>query len=239
MGLCRSGTASGRRGALLAVTLVLALAALAMPVDANGTPIRIGLSYLPGVSNWGPSDATGIAEILVGEGEVRVHASGLQPLANEYYRVWVVNWATSDRLALGSLRPDATGAGRLDLVLPSTIPERGWDLMLVSVEAEGSQPTEPGPRRSIAGRFSPPIGGDVRAAQGDSPADRPVGIGPSISPETNTWVNTIGAWLLGLVFSTLLAFGIGRAGAGRMARRGGKATPRAQGRPCEGGDEAS
>ena len=56
--------------ALLAAPL--ALLAPAGPAQANGTPIRITLRYMPGLSNFGPQNATGVAELITSEGEVRL-----------------------------------------------------------------------------------------------------------------------------------------------------------------------
>ena len=72
--------------ALLAVTV--ALLAPAGPAQANGTPIRITLRYVDGLSNFGPRNATGVAELITSEGEVRLTAAGLQKLAdNEEYHL--------------------------------------------------------------------------------------------------------------------------------------------------------
>src|SRR5205085_2342249 len=79
-------------------------------------------------------------------------------------------------------RPDARTAGRggavgrVDEVLPQSIPERDWDLVLVSVEAEGPSPTAPSNRHSIAGRVTLPA-----ASQGQ-PSELPRTGGPPTLP---------------------------------------------------------
>lgn len=132
-----------------------ALLAPAGPAQANGTPIRITLRYLSGLSTFGPQNATGVAELITSEGEVRLTAAGLQKLAdNEEYQLWISSDETNERLRLGTVQMDDGGVGRLDTVLRQPIPEKPWNLMVVSVEAKGSQPADPSDRLSIAGRFS-------------------------------------------------------------------------------------
>ena len=162
----------------------LALATPAGPAQANGTPIRITLRYLNGVSNFGPQNATGVAELITSEGEVRLTAAGLQKLAdNEEYQLWISSDETDERLRLGTVQVNDGGVARLDTVLRQPIPEKPWNLMVLTVEAKGAQPAAPSDQRSIAGRFSmtaegggdaprvlPNTGGDATAG---TRADRP------------------------------------------------------------------
>src|SRR5262245_7130956 len=98
--------------ALLASTL--ALATPAAPAWANGTPIRIVLSYLNGVSSFGPKNATGVAELITSEGEVRLTAAGLQKLGdNEEYQLWISSGEAKLQLRLGTVQVNDAGVGRL------------------------------------------------------------------------------------------------------------------------------
>lgn len=147
--------------------LLTILALLALPVpgaSANGTPVTIVLSYLEGVSTWGPTAATGVAELVTKESEVRVTATGLPRLDGDEYHVWIVNTGTSQRMDLGAFNAAGNGRASLDVVLDREIPDLGWNLLLISVEPAGSTPNEPGPRRSIAGRFPLPVSGQGRPA---------------------------------------------------------------------------
>ncbi len=150
----------------LAIAL-LALVAPAWPTGANGTPINVVLQYLNGVSNWGPTNASGVAEIITGEGEVRLQATGLPRLSGERYQLWILDTANNTQLPLGAFNANADGVGRLDLVLDQPIPDdTSWNLLLVTVEAEGPPPTAPSNRRSIAGRIAEPgPGGNARPAE--------------------------------------------------------------------------
>lgn len=150
-----------KRWALLlsAVFVFWALAALGGgTVRANGAPIKIVLTYLNGVSNWGPQGATGVAELVMSEGEARVSASGLPQLSGETYVAWLVNTATNQAMSLGSFNADSSGNARLDRVLPQAIPQAGWNLLLLTVEPAGAAPAAPGQRHTIAGYFPGPVG---------------------------------------------------------------------------------
>jgi hypothetical protein len=159
------------RNVLRAVLLCLWLLAL-LPVartSANGVPVTLILSYVDGVSTWGPRNATGISEFVARESELRLTTTGLPRLEGEEYRVWVTNTNTGQRLALTSFNAEADGTVDLDVVLDMVIPDGGWNLMFLSVEAAGSQAAEPGPRRALAGRWPVPGTG-----QGDArPAELP------------------------------------------------------------------
>jgi hypothetical protein len=162
---------------LALITISAALALSVARVHANGTPITIVLSYLDGVSTWGPTGATGVAELVTKESEIRVTATGLPRLVGEEYQVWIVNTATAQRMSLGAFNAVEDGRARLDMVVNREIPDLGWNLLLLSVEPESSTPQEPGSRRSIAGRFP-----DLTSAQG-RPGVLPRTGGPA--PESN------------------------------------------------------
>jgi hypothetical protein len=137
-------------GAIIA-SLLLASTAL-----ANGRPIQIILTYVPGVSNAGPQAASGVAELVLAEGEVRVAATGLPRLdPPRHYEAWILNTRTNEFLRLGSFNTAfTTGAARLDTVLPGAIEDKSWDLFLITIE-DSPAPARPGSERSIAGAFPP------------------------------------------------------------------------------------
>jgi hypothetical protein len=139
---------------------VIALILLALASEgvalANGKPIQIVLSYAPDISNTGPQNATGVAELVLAEGEVRVAATGLPRLdPPRHYEAWVLNTSSNEALALGSFNTAyTTGDARLDQVLPGAIPDKRWNLFLVTIE-EAPTPTRPSQQRIIAGHFPP------------------------------------------------------------------------------------
>ena len=125
--------------ALLAAALALAGACWAGPGERHADPDHAALHA--GVSNFGPQNATGVAELITSEGEVRLTAAGLQkPADTEEYQVWISSDETNERLRLGAVQVNDGGVGRLDTVLRQPIPEKPWNLMVLSVEGKGSQP---------------------------------------------------------------------------------------------------
>ena len=62
----------------LALGLVLVIG-LPAAVGRECTPFNVVLSYLNGVSTWGPTTASGVAEIGTRDGEVRLSATGPPP----------------------------------------------------------------------------------------------------------------------------------------------------------------
>ncbi|MGE3272338.1 MAG: hypothetical protein AB7P40_26555 [Chloroflexota bacterium] len=203
------------RLALMAGAVVLAFALAvgtsAAPARANGTPIRIVLSYLSGVSNFGPQNATGVAEMITSEGEVRLTATGLQKLAdNEEYHVWIS--AGSERMDLVAFQVNDAGIGRVDTVVKSGIPEKAWDLMVITAEEKGT-PAAPSERRAIAGRFSMtgnavPVPKVLPNTGGDLP-------GGATAPTGLLGMSNGGLVLLGLLVVGVIGFALGRVGARR------------------------
>jgi hypothetical protein len=197
------------------LALALALATPAGPALANGTPIRIVLSYLNGVSNWGPQNATGVAELITSEGEVRLTAAGLQKLGdNEEYQLWISSIEAKKRMRLGTITVNDAGVGRLDIVLKQPIPELSWDLMAITIEAKGAQGAEPSEKHSIAGRFS------MTSPNGPPPRVLPnTGGDPPTTASTPTsgllGLSNGGTILLVLLLVGGIGFALGRAGSRR------------------------
>jgi LPXTG-motif cell wall-anchored protein len=177
---------------------------LSTPARANGTPITIVLSYLEGVSNWGPTNATGVAELVTREGEVHLKTTGLPRLTGEEYDVWIVNTNSQQRLSLGRFNSADDGRGALDVAGAREIPDSGWNLMMLSVEATGTASTAPSNRHTIAGRFPNPS--DPQARPGTLPRT-----GGSEDEPWRLW--------LGIAVLAAVAFAAGGFVATRRARR--------------------
>lgn len=142
-----------RVASALAVCLV-ASAAWASSALADATPVQLVLVYMPTVSTSGSTSASGVAEVLLPEGEVRIKAADMIHLdGDQRYVAWVVNTTTNEFLRLGAFNAAAsTGAVRYENVLPDAIPNHGWNLLLVTVEAN-DRADHPSTEHSIAGLF--------------------------------------------------------------------------------------
>lgn len=135
--------------------LLLVLAPLSSNVvRANGVPTIISLSYIEGLSTWGPEDATGEVEISFSEGYARVTASGLPALGEDRdYQGWLVNSDSNAAVTIGRFDADEDGTISFDGSLPA-IDEFGFDLFLITVEPDPDEGLQPTADRTIGGYFS-------------------------------------------------------------------------------------
>ena len=169
------------RLALGAAATLLALLALAVvpggpTARANGVPTLVQLTYLDGLSNWGPDDATGELELSFAEGFANLTAEGLPQLTGESYQGWLVNSESNDAISIGRFNADAGGHIAFEGTLPA-IADFGFDLFITTVEPEPDDAPQPSANRSIGGHFSlvGPTGaegstpGDVSTAPGQLP----------------------------------------------------------------------
>ncbi len=203
--------------ASLAILAALSFPSLAL---ANGKPIQIVLSYLPNISNTGSQDATGIAELVMSEGEARARATGLTRLdPPQRYEAWLVNSSTNAFFALGQFNTAyTTGVASLDRVLPDAIPDRGWNLFLITIE-DGPNPTQPSTRHSIAGFFPAP-GTEVQPSVLPNTGG-PVASQPAAAPNRPDWPTIAGLAALTLIVGAAAGYALGQRGRRRpsAARR--------------------
>lgn len=202
----RSGWYAGSVGAWLLGLLVVVLALPCIAL-ADATPVQMILVYMPNVSNTATPRATGIAELVMPEGEVRVTAAELPRLEGaEQYVVWVVNSETNQFQRIGSFNSAAdTAAVHYENVLPDAIPNNHWNLLLVTIEASADA-TRPGARHSIAGVFpkvdNQPLPGLLPNTGGDVPEG-------ALASES-TWPRTAGLAALTLTLGAAAGYGYGK-----------------------------
>jgi len=140
--------------------LVLGIAALACTLlssataFADATPVQLMLTYMPNVSNTDTPAASGIAELVMQEGEFRISAAGLPHLDGaDRYVAWLVNSQSNQLYRLGSFNTTEAGESvRSEDVLPDAIPNKQWNLLLVTVE-NSAEANRPSAKHSIAGTF--------------------------------------------------------------------------------------
>lgn len=119
---------------------------------ANGVPVSVDLAYID-LSNWGPQDATGTAELIFAEGIVRIEADGLPLLQDSLYQAWLVNSEAGDAISAGRFNASAAGHVSYEGTLPP-IADFGFDLLILTVEPEPDTVPQPTEERSIGGYFS-------------------------------------------------------------------------------------
>ena len=90
---------------------LVGVAALVNIAFADATPVQLVLVYMPNVSNTGTQSASGIAELVMPEGEVRITAADLPTLhGNKYYVAWVINTETNQFQRLGAFNSSESTA---------------------------------------------------------------------------------------------------------------------------------
>jgi hypothetical protein len=144
--------------------LALALLLMVLPgvAHADATPTQVVLLYMPNVSTTNTPAASGVAELVLQEGEVRLSVADLPHLdGNGQYVAWVLDTDSNTFLRLGAFNTaQSTGAAHFETVLPESTPTNGhWNLVLLTIENTPT-PDHPGPAHSIAGMF-PPSGSDL------------------------------------------------------------------------------
>jgi len=95
-------------------------------------------------------------DLVRAEGEVRVTVHGLPTTPGLHYVVWLGRDGSPDTYRLGELTPEATDSGTLNVLYPNPIPDKGWNLALITAE-DSATPKQPGPRHWLAGRFPKPL----------------------------------------------------------------------------------
>jgi hypothetical protein len=145
------------RPAVIGVAAIIATLTFRGVALADATPVELVLLYMPNVSNTGTTAASGIAELVMQEGEFRLESADLPRLEDDgQYVAWVVNTGTNEFQRLGAFNTaESTGAVRYENILPDAIPNNGWDLLLVTVE-NSATPERPSNKHSIAGVFPGP-----------------------------------------------------------------------------------
>jgi hypothetical protein len=197
------------RVARCGLAAIVAAALVAHVTLADATPIQLILLYMPNVSNTGTTAASGIAELVMPEGEVRISTADLPRLDdNDQYVAWLVNTSTNAFKRLGAFNTaESTGAVHYENVLPDAIPNKHWNLLLVTVESSAT-PDHPSSNHSIAGVFpSPdnqPLPGILPNTGGDPDAYYP-------PAETRAeWMPTAGLAALTLALGAAAGYVLGK-----------------------------
>lgn len=133
---------------------LLGLGVLAWPggARANGVPQLVKLTYLNGVSNWGPKDGEGVLEFSFAEAYARVDVKNLPPRAGYSYEGWLTG-GEGEPLLVGPITTSEAGVGVLETKLKD-LNRYDYNTFVVAARGpaapQGAMPAE----KSIAGRFT-------------------------------------------------------------------------------------
>lgn len=139
---------------LLAFFAMLAVALPgASPARANGVPQLVKLTYLEGVSNFGPKNAEGVLEFSFAEAYARVDVKNLPPAEGSSLDGWLVA-PDGAVFYVGTVVPNAEGIGRFDAKL-SGLERYDYNLFVITSRDSGATlPAILPAQRTIAGRFT-------------------------------------------------------------------------------------
>lgn len=141
------------RVGLLVALFALTQGLLSTPSRAEELPITVPLSYIVNLSNWGPTTATGTAQVWQQEAEVRVTVAGLPVLSGQLYAVWLVNTQAGKFLPVGRFNVAPDGTATLDVSMQGSLPD-GYNTVLITVQPDPETAHNvPSKLYSIAGFF--------------------------------------------------------------------------------------
>ena len=207
---------------LLASTVGLFL--LVAPVLANGAPVKIPLSKLGGVVNFGAEQSSGLAEITAVEGDVVVQVVDLPRRNNELYQAWLVNTKNGERLSVGKFNTTTDGTARTQVVVQ--IGNREFDLFAVTVEPEPDTSPNEDPRIVLAGYWPGRAPGAPAtfaaatvAAGGTPPPTPPAAAAGTPTVQAPTELPRTGGMGFGALAAVLGALGAGLFIVGRGGKR--------------------
>lgn len=140
---------------IIAFVVVICTNVGAISVSANGAPIKIFLNYLPEVSNYGSTEASGVALVSIGEAWVELTAEKLPQLNGELYEAWLVSAQDDQMVSLGKFNANADGQVDYFAELEQ-LPPIDYRLFVITVEADPDPDPQADTRQTLAGFFPNP-----------------------------------------------------------------------------------
>jgi hypothetical protein len=142
---------------MLAAGILLAgVVLLLSPISAQAeeTPITVPLAYVVNYSNYGPTTATGTAEVWRNDAEVRLYVDGLPVLSNQKYQCWLVNQKAGTFLQVGSpFNVSSNGSAVVDVALHGSL-SSDYNMVLITIQPDPDiTPGTPSKKYSIAGYY--------------------------------------------------------------------------------------
>jgi len=122
--------------------------------EEQGVPIQ--LSYVPGLSTWGPTNVYGSARLWPSEQLATISVHLLPHLLNgQQFAWWVMNSQTNKVSRLSMFNTNYAGDLSQDVYLLHELPV-GANEVMVTVWHPGDSTTTPGGDRSLVGQFPVP-----------------------------------------------------------------------------------
>jgi hypothetical protein len=142
----------------------------AVTARANGVAQIVKLTYIEGLSNFGPTEAEGALQFSFAEAFARVEVKNLKPIAGFTYEGWLMG-GQGKPFFVAAIPVQASGIGTVETKLEG-LTNYDYDTFVVAARAETAAPGVLPTQKNIAGRFTviadPKTGstpGDVRPSQ--------------------------------------------------------------------------
>jgi hypothetical protein len=198
------GAASSLLRAVIALAAIVTTLMWGRIAHADAAPVQMILVYMPNVSNTGTTKASGVAELVMSEGEVRIKTADLPRLDDQQYVAWVVNSSTNDFQRLGAFNTsEGTGSVAYETVEPDAIPNKNWNLLLITVE-DSPNAAAPSKHHSIAGVFPSADSAPLPVALPNT-GGNPAGVYPLPNSRGSEWLSFAGLAAL----TSTVTFGAG------------------------------
>jgi len=137
----------------LSIGLLVCITLLPTTAHAEETPVTVPLAYIANFSNYGPTTATGTAQVWRSDAEVRLIVNGLPMLSTQKYACWLVDQQAGLFLPVGRFNVSNNGSAVVDVSLHGSLPT-GYNMVLITIQAEPDpNPNTPSKLYSIAGNF--------------------------------------------------------------------------------------
>ncbi|MBI5876857.1 MAG: hypothetical protein HZB53_04335 [Chloroflexi bacterium] len=136
------------------VAMLIGIAVLtgsARAVHGESASVKVFLYYMPNVSNYGPTGATGVAIFNAGNGDLTIDADGLPLVAGLAYEVWLS--VSSEPVAMtsfGKFNPGPNGTVHYYQVVDDLL-RAEYRFIIITVETDPDPSPAPSARRTIAG----------------------------------------------------------------------------------------
>jgi len=161
---------------------------------ANGSPVSLYLSWLPGITNWADGRAaSGSALVSVSLGELKLNVESLPHLTTGMYEAWLVTEDMQEMVSMGRFNSDMLGQARHEFVRED-LPARDYRYLLISVEPQPDSDPDSSGVWAIGGVFpdtallvvtaTPPAGTGTREAGTAGPGLTPTPPPPQALPVT-------------------------------------------------------
>jgi hypothetical protein len=183
------------------------------PAGANGTPLKVFLSCLPEITNACPAQASGQAQVSIGEAWVDLTADGLTQLKGEMYEAWLKESGSNRMISLGRFNADASHHVAFHAELGS-LAVADYRYFLVTIEPEPDPDPAPGQRVSIAGVI-PSL--TLQIVRGTPTPTLPPGVTPTPGPPSQLPATGSAATPVGALLLVVLGLGLAVSLASRPA----------------------